>query len=93
MNKITHEFDLYGKHYVLDTGELAKQATGAVVVRQGDTILLCTAVVSKERKDLDFFPLTDPSTISRLVVGYRRDRYLSHFGERFIELTQQALQG
>ena len=41
---------------------------------------------------LDFFPLTDPSTISRLVVGYRRDRYLSHFGERFIELTQQALQ-
>ena len=31
--------------------------------------------------------------ISRLVVGYRRDRYLSHFGERFIELTQQALQG
>ena len=41
---------------------------------------------------LDLFPLTDPSTISRLVVGYRRDRYLSHFGERFIELTQQALQ-
>ena len=41
---------------------------------------------------LDFFPLTDPSTISRLVVGYRRDRYLSHFGERFIALTQQALQ-
>ena len=41
---------------------------------------------------LDFFPLTDPSTLSRLVVGYRRDRYLSHFGERFIELTQQALQ-
>ena len=40
---------------------------------------------------LDLFPLTDPSTISRLVVGYRRDRYLSHFGERFIELTQQAL--
>ncbi len=26
-------------------------------------------------------------------VGYRRDRYLSHFGERFIQLTQQALQG
>lgn len=41
---------------------------------------------------LDFFPLNDPSTISRLVVGYRRDRYLSHFGERFIELMQQALQ-
>lgn len=58
MNKITHEFDLYGKHYELETGELAKQATGSVLVKQGDTILLVTAVVSKERKNLDFFPLT-----------------------------------
>ncbi len=58
MAKITHEFDLYGKHYELETGELAKQATGAVVVKQGETILLTTAVVSKEKRDLDFFPLT-----------------------------------
>ena len=58
MTKITHEFELYGKSYRLETGELAKQATGAVVVSQGDTILLTTAVVSKERRDLDFFPLT-----------------------------------
>ncbi|MDR0350474.1 MAG: polyribonucleotide nucleotidyltransferase, partial [Coriobacteriales bacterium] len=40
------------------TGEIAKQATGAVVVTQGDTIVLVTAVVSNERKDYDFFPLT-----------------------------------
>ena len=40
---------------------------------------------------LDFFPLTDPTTICKLVVGYRRDRYLSHFGERFIQLAQDAL--
>ena len=58
MTKITHEFELYGKSYRLETGELAKQATGAVVVSQGDTILLTTAVVSKERRDLDFVPLT-----------------------------------
>ena len=58
MTKITHEFELYGKSYRLETGELAKQATGAVIVSQGDTILLTTAVVSKERRDLDFFPLT-----------------------------------
>ena len=58
MSKVTHEFDLYGKHYVLETGELAKQATGAVVVKQGDTTILMTAVVSKERKNYDFFPLT-----------------------------------
>lgn len=35
MTKITHEFELYGKSYRLETGELAKQATGAVVVSQG----------------------------------------------------------
>ena len=42
---------------------------------------------------LDIFPLTDPTTICKMVVGYRRDRYLSHFGERFIRLTQDALSG
>ena len=58
MVKVTHEFDLYGKHYVLEAGELAKQATGACVVKCGDSTVLLTAVVSKERKDYDFFPLT-----------------------------------
>ena len=42
--------------------------------------------------ELDLFPLTDPSTISRLVVGYRRDRYISHFAERFIHIVQEVLQ-
>ena len=58
MAKVTHEFDLYGKHYALEAGELAKQATGACVVKCGDSTVLLTAVVSKERKDYDFFPLT-----------------------------------
>lgn len=58
MAKVTHEFDLYDKHYTLETGELAKQATGAVLVKQGDSTVLVTVVVSKERKDTDFFPLT-----------------------------------
>lgn len=58
MTKVTHEFDLYGKHYALEAGELAKQATGACVVRCGESTVLLTAVVSKERKDYDFFPLT-----------------------------------
>ena len=40
---------------------------------------------------VDLFPLTDPSTFSKLVAGYRKDRYLSHFGERFIEIAQQVL--
>lgn len=42
-------------------------------------------------KGLDLFPLTDPSTFSKLVAGYRGDRYLSHFGERFIDLSKDAL--
>ena len=40
---------------------------------------------------VDLFPLTDPSTFSKLVAGYRKSRYLSHFGQRFIELTRDVL--
>lgn len=40
---------------------------------------------------VDLFPLTDPSTFSKLVAGYRKDRYLSHFGERFIQIAQEIL--
>lgn len=58
MEKISTSFELYGKEYRLETGELAKQATGAVLVTQGETTCLVTAVVSKEQKDYDFFPLT-----------------------------------
>ena len=58
MEKIVEEFELYGKTYRLETGELAKQASGAVLVTQGETTVLLTAVVSKEEKDYDFFPLT-----------------------------------
>ena len=58
MAKIVETFELYGKEYVLETGELAKQAGGAILVRQGETIVLVTATASKFPKDLDFFPLT-----------------------------------
>src|SRR5690606_25371956 len=43
----------------IETGRLAKQAHGSVVVRQGDTMVLCTAVISRDvRPDQNFFPLT-----------------------------------
>ena len=58
MEKIVESFELYGKTYRFETGELAKQATGAVLVTQGDTTILVTSVVSKEEKNYDFFPLT-----------------------------------
>ena len=50
MNKIVEEFELYGKTYRLETGELAKQASGSVLVTQGETTVLLTAVVSSEER-------------------------------------------
>ena len=42
----------------IEVGRLAKQADGSVVVRYGDTMLLVTAVSAREKKDIDFLPLT-----------------------------------
>ena len=43
----------------IETGKMAKQADGSVVVRAGDGVVLVTAVSAKDRKEgLDFFPLT-----------------------------------
>lgn len=52
------EMQLGGRKLVLETGRLAKQANAAVMVRYGDTAVLCTVTASSEPKDLDFFPLT-----------------------------------
>jgi len=57
--KITKTFQ-YGKHTVtLETGEVARQASGAVIVKMDDTVLLVSAVAAKSaREGQDFFPLT-----------------------------------
>jgi polyribonucleotide nucleotidyltransferase len=53
------EVEVRGKKLSIETGEIAKQSDGAVVVKYGDTILLATAVADKKIKEgLDFFPLT-----------------------------------
>lgn len=52
------EMTLGGRSFALETGRLAKQANGAVVVRYGETVVLSTVTASTEPKDLDFFPLT-----------------------------------
>ncbi len=49
--------EIAGKEISLETGKLAKQASGAVVVRSGDTMVLCTATAGNVR-DVDFLPLT-----------------------------------
>ena len=57
---ITHSFDIGdGRTVTLETGKLAKQADGAVVVKLGDTMILATVVSAKEAKEgVDFLPLT-----------------------------------
>ena len=56
--KKVYELDFRGRKLVVEIGELAKQAHGAVLVRYGDTVILSTAVVSKNANVLsDFFPL------------------------------------
>jgi len=59
MNVIQKEIELgNGEKIILETGKLAKQADGAVVLRQGKTMLLATVVSAKEAKeDVDFMPL------------------------------------
>lgn len=56
--KKVFEMDFRGRKIVVENGEMAKQANGAVLVRYGDTVVLSTAVVKKEANILsDFFPL------------------------------------
>ena len=52
------EYEFLGKKIVVETGELAKQANGAVLVRYEDTVILSTAVMSNNVSTADFFPLT-----------------------------------
>lgn len=57
-NIIRKELDLAGTKLVLETGELAAQAAGAVKASFGETVVLATAVAQKASADVDFFPLT-----------------------------------
>jgi polyribonucleotide nucleotidyltransferase len=55
----TVEIDLHGKKITLETGKIARQANGSVVVRSGDSVVLVTACANEEPKvGANFFPLT-----------------------------------
>lgn len=59
MGKHVFHYDFCGRGITVETGEIAKQADGAVIVRYGDTVTLSTAVASHTAKEgIDFFPLT-----------------------------------
>lgn len=59
MTKQVFHLDFCGKNLTVETGEIAKQANGSVLVRYEDTVVLSTATASAQAKEgLDFFPLT-----------------------------------
>lgn len=58
MEKKEFKLNFRGRELVVETGELAKQADGAVLVRYGDTVILSCAVMSNNVSTADFFPLT-----------------------------------
>ena len=59
MNPVTKQFQFGEQKVTLETGRIAKQATGAVLVTMGNTVVLCTAVGMKQAKaGQAFFPLT-----------------------------------
>ena len=56
--KKVYELDFNGRKLVVETGELAKQTNGSVLVRYGDTAVLSVSVMGKNMISSDFFPLT-----------------------------------
>ena len=66
------ELDFYGRKIIVEHGELAKQADGAVLVRYNDTVVLSAAVVSKTVNLLsDFFSIN--SKLSRKIIFCRKN--------------------
>ena len=58
-SKFRKEMDWGGRPLIIETGHLARQADGAVLITYGETVILCTAVAQKSpRQGVDFFPLT-----------------------------------
>ena len=68
--KTTAVLEIGGKTLTLEVGSLAKLATSSVLARLGDTMVLITVVMGKERTDIDYFPLT-VEYVERLYAGGR----------------------
>lgn len=96
---ITHSFDLGdGRIVTLETGKLAKQADGSVVVRLGDTMILATICSNKDAKEnVDFLPLTVDYQEKYAAAGrfpggfFRREAKLSDYEVLVSRLVDRAL--
>jgi len=95
----THSFDLGdGRTATLETGKLAKQADGSVVLKVGDTMLLATVVSSKEPKvGIDFLPLTVDYQEKYAAAGrvpgsfFRREAKLSDYEVLISRIVDRAM--
>ena len=96
---ITHEFEMGdGKKISIETGKLAKQADGSVVVKMGDTMLLATVVSSQDAKEgSDFLPLSVDyqekyASTGRIPGGFlKRESRLSDYEILISRLIDRAL--
>ena len=96
---IQHSFDLGdGRIVTLETGKLAKQADGAVVVKLGDTMILATVVSNKDAKEgVDFLPLTVDYQEKYAATGrfpggfFRREAKLSDYEVLISRIVDRAM--
>jgi polyribonucleotide nucleotidyltransferase len=59
VNELNFEKTIRGVNYSVNVGKMANQASAAVLIKAGETVVLCCATISKEpRAEIDFFPLT-----------------------------------
>jgi polyribonucleotide nucleotidyltransferase len=75
--QVSVEREIAGRIYKLETGRIAKLATGAVIASHGDTAVLCTAMRAAPRPGLDFFPLQvdyreKTSAVGKFPGGFRK---------------------
>ena len=91
-------FEIGGKTISIETGRLARQADGAVVVKMGDTMIMATVVSAKEAKeDVDFMPLTVDYPEKFAAVGripgsfHRREARLSDYEILISRIVDRAL--
>ncbi|MGM9873734.1 MAG: polyribonucleotide nucleotidyltransferase [Bacilli bacterium] len=79
--KKVFELDFEGKKFVVETGEIAKQADGAVLVRINETVVLSTVCASDQPKEGDFFPLTVAYEEKQYAVGKIPGSFLRREGK------------
>ncbi len=88
--KQVFETEFAGRHLSVESGEIAKQADGSVLVRFGDTVVLATACCADEPKEGDFFPLTVNYEEKQYAVGKIPGSFLRREGRAGEHATLSA---